>query len=113
MVDNTSLAYTFIGDLQRLRAGVLKSCDKMSLKIKSQHDTSDGFIVKAGQKTNWLSTNWPMTFEITVETVGTNYVVLISGSSSIGSLTQSSNNSAKSQELLSLIQAYCPSDMSL
>lgn len=110
MVDATNLAYSYKGDIQNLIAGVKKSCEKMSLVIKDESVTADGFSVTAAQKTNWLSTNWPVKFNITAEKVGETYALFINGSSSMGSLTQSGNNHSKAQELLSLIKVYSPSN---
>lgn len=109
MVDATNLAYSFKGELRNLLEGVRKSCEKMALVLKDEDVKVNGFTIKASQKTNWLSTNWPMKFEITAESVGESFVLIISGASSMGSLTQSSNNSAKAQELLTLIKVYAPS----
>ena len=110
MVDATNLAYSYKGDIQNLVAGVKKSCEKMSLAIKDESVTTEGFSVTASQKTNWLSTNWPVKFNITAEKVGETYALFINGSSSMGSLTQSGNNHSKAQELLSLIKVYSPSN---
>lgn len=110
MVDATNLAYSYKGDIQNLVASVKKSCEKMSLVIKGESITSESFSITASQKTNWLSTNWPVKFNITAEKVGETYALFINGSSSMGSLTQSGNNHAKAQELLSLIKVYSPSN---
>jgi hypothetical protein len=109
MVDSTNLAYSYSGDLENLIAGVRKSCEKMSLVIKDESITNEGFSFLASQKTNWLSTNWPVKFNVTVEKIDDKYALLLNGSSSMGSLTQSANNHAKAQELLSLIKVYSPS----
>ena len=108
MADSTNLAYTYKGNLDQLRAGVRRSCEKMSLRIDSDVPNPEGFVISAAQKTNWLSTNWPVKFSITAERVGEAFVLLIQGASTLGSLTQSANNSAKAQELFSLIKAYAP-----
>lgn len=108
MADATNLAYSYKGKIQDLLTSVKKSCEKMSLVLKDERIHKNGFSITAAQKTNWLSTNWPMKFNITAEPVGETYVLLIQGASSIGSITQSANNHAKAQELLSLIKAYAP-----
>lgn len=110
MVDATNLAYSYKGDIQNLLAGVKKSCEKMSLVIKDELTTTDSFSITASQKTNWLSTNWPIKFNVTAEKVGETFALFINGASSMGSLTQSGNNHAKAQELLSLIKVYSPSN---
>ena len=110
MVDATNLAYSYKGDIQNLLAGVKKSCEKMSLVIKDESTTTDSFSIAASQRTNWLSTNWPIKFNITAEKVGETFALFINGASSMGSLTQSGNNHAKAQELLSLIKVYSPSN---
>lgn len=110
MVDAANLAYSYKGDIHNLLAGVKKSCEKMSLVIKDESTTADSFSVTASQKTNWLSTNWPIKFIITAEKVGETFALFINGSSSLGSLTQSGNNHAKAQELLSLIKVNSPSN---
>ena len=109
MVDAANLSYQFNGKLADLRNGVIKSCIQMSLVIKDEVNYPDKFTIKASQKTNWLSTNWPIKIVITAERIGQSYVLLIRGDSSMGSLTQSSNNSAKVHELLTLIKVYAPS----
>jgi len=108
MVDATNLAYSYRGEMQHLLTSVKKSCEKMSLVLKDESVNENGFSITAAQKTNWLSTNWPMQFKITAESVGETYALLIQGASSMGSLTQAANNHAKAQELLSLIQVYAP-----
>ena len=110
MVDTTNLAYSYKGDIQNLLTGVKKSCEKMSLVLKDETVNSDSFSITAAQKTNWLSTNWPVKFNITAEKVGETYALFINGASSMGSLTQSGNNHSKAQELLSLIKVYSPSN---
>lgn len=110
MVDATNLAYSYKGDIQNLLAGVKKSCEKMSLVIKDELTTTDSFSITASQKTNWLSTNWPIKFNVTAEKVGETFALFINGASSMGSLTQSGNNHVKAQELLSLIKVYSPSN---
>ena len=109
MVDVATLSYQFNGKLVDLRNGVIKSCIQMSVVIKDEVNYPDKFTIKASQKTNWLSTNWPIKIVITAERIGRFYVLLIRGDSSMGSLTQSSNNSAKVNELLNLIKVYAPS----
>ena len=109
MVDAATLSYQFNGKLADLRNGVIKSCIQMSLVIKDEVNYPDKFTIKASQKTNWLSTNWPIKIVITAERIGQSYVLLVRGDSSMGSLTQSSNNSAKVDELLTLIKVYAPS----
>ena len=108
MVDATSLAYSYQGEKKDLLAGVKKSCEKMSLVLKDESVDENGFSITASQKTNWLSTNWPMKFKITAESVDGTYALLIQGASSMGSITQSANNHAKAQELLSLIRVFAP-----
>lgn len=108
MVDTTNLAYSYKGEIQDLLTSVKKSCEKMSLVLKDESVHEKSFSITAAQKTNWLSTNWPMKFNITAESVGETYALLIQGASSIGSITQSANNHAKAQELLSLIKVYAP-----
>ena len=109
MVDATNLAYSYKGDMQNLLTSVKKVCEKMSLVLKDESVYETGFSIKVAQKTNWLSTNWPMKFNITAESMGGTYALLIQGESSFGSITQSANNHAKAQELLSLIKVYAPS----
>ncbi len=108
MVDETNLAYSYKGEMQHLLTSVKKSCEKMSLVLKDERVYENGFSITAAQKTNWLSTNWPVKFNITVESVGETYALQIQGSSWMGSFTQSANNHAKAQELLSLIKVYAP-----
>jgi len=109
MVDAATLSYQFNGKLADLRNGVIKSCIQMSLVMKDEANYPDKFTIKARQKTNWLSTNWPIKIIITAEKIGQSHVLLIRGDSSMGSWTQSSNNSAKVGELLTLIKVYAPS----
>lgn len=108
MADATNLAYSYKGEMQNLLSSVKKSCEKMSLVLKNEDIHEKSFSIMAAQKTNWLSTNWPMKFNITAESVGDTYALLIQGESSLGSITQSANNHAKAQELLSLIKVYAP-----
>jgi len=108
MVDATNLAYSYKGEMQHLLTGVKKSCEKMSLVLKDERVHENGFSITATQKTNWLSTNWPVKFSITAESAGKTYALRIQGSSWMGSITQSANNHAKAQELLSLIKVYAP-----
>ena len=108
MVDATNLAYSYKGEMQQLLVGVNKACERMSLVLKEEKIHGDGFSITASQKTNWLSTNWPIKFNITADLSGETYALFIQGASSIGSLTQSANNHAKAQELLSLIKVYAP-----
>lgn len=110
MVDATNLGYSYKGDIEALALAVKKSCEKMSLVLKDESIGPDGFEIFASQRTNWLSTNWPIKFHITAERMGDTFALFISGGSSMGSITQSGNNSAKSQELLSLIKVYAPSN---
>ena len=109
MADQVNLGYSFKGQLSNLLAGVRKSCEKMSLEIKDSTINNYGFSVTAAQKTNWLSTNWPVKFVVEAEQIGDTFALFIKGDSSLGSFTQGSNNHAKAQELLSLIKVYCPS----
>lgn len=108
MVDATNLAYSYNGEMQHLLTGVKKSCEKMLLVLKDERVYENGFSITATQKTSWLSTNWPVKFNITAELVGKTYALQIQGSSWMGSITQSANNHAKAQELLSLIKVYAP-----
>ncbi|MEI7833253.1 MAG: hypothetical protein WCJ56_08660 [bacterium] len=108
MADAANLAYSYKGDMQDLLSGVKKSCEKMRLELKGVNVYGNGFLVTASQQTNWLSTNWPMKFNISAEKVGETYALLIQGESWMGSLTQSANNHAKAQELLSLIKVFAP-----
>jgi len=108
MVDASNLAYCHGGDREKLLNGVKRACQKMSLVIKEERILDKGFSITASQKINWLSTNWPMKFVIDAELIEESYTLFISGASAMGSITQSSNNHAKAQELLSLIQAYAP-----
>ena len=108
MAEQVNLGYSYKGPLSNLLAGVRKSCEKMSLEIKDSKVVSDGFTLVAAQKTNWLSTNWPVKFVIEVEQIGDTCALFIKGESSLSSITQGSNNHNKAQELLSLIKVYCP-----
>lgn len=65
MVDATNLAYSYKGYMQNLLTSVEKACEKMSLVLKDESANKEGFSIKVAQKTNWLSTNWPMKFNIT------------------------------------------------
>jgi hypothetical protein len=110
MVDAANLAYSYKGNIEALVLGVKKSCEKMSLVLKDEAIAPEGFTIVAAQRTNWLSTNWPMKFHITAEKIGETFALIVNGGSSMGSITQSRNNSARSQELLSLIKVYAPSN---
>lgn len=110
MVDSATLAYKYNGKLNDLRDGVIKSCEKMSLSIKDELIKEDEFRLIVSQKINILSTNWPVKFEITAERIGPSFTLIIKGDSIMGSITQSSNNSAKANELLTLIKIYASNE---
>lgn len=106
MANEINIAYSYKGELTDLLASVKRSCEKMSLVLKKEVVREDGFSIAAAQKTNWLSTKWPFKVNITAESVGKAYAVVIQGASSMGSLGQSTHNHEKAQELLSLIKVY-------
>jgi uncharacterized protein YecT (DUF1311 family)/ribosomal protein L40E len=110
MVDSATLAYKYNGKLNDLRDGVIKSCEKMALSIKDELIKEDEFRLIASQKINIISTNWPVKFEITAERIGQSFTLIIKGDSIMGSITQSSNNSAKANELLTLIKIYASNE---
>ena len=108
-VDLATQSFQFIGNLKELRESTIKSLSQMSISIQEEITDTDGFMIKAGQSTNWISYSFPLNYEIKVEKIGQSYAVTVSGSSSMGSLFQSMNNTAKVQELISLIKVYASS----
>ena len=108
MVYESALAYSYRGNSEDLLHAVKKACAEMSLRITDERSYAGGFDLTAGEKTSWLSTNWPVKFNVSAEAIGGAIALTIKGASSIGSITQQSNNHNKAQSLLSLISAYAP-----
>jgi len=108
MVDQQVLAYSYKGSADTLLAAVRKACVEMNLNVSDEQVTPTAFELTAGEKTNWLSTNWPVKFNLKAEPVGDTVALTIRGASGMGSITQSNNNANKAQGLLSLIAAYAP-----
>ena len=92
-------SFRYSGGVEGLRQAVLKSCDRMKLNLKEDRATPDGFQIKASEGMKWLTTNWPVTFEVTAESAGEDIAVLVSAGTAMFSLTQDFNNSGRAEEL--------------
>lgn len=105
-------SFKFAGDLSALHQATQTACERMSLKVKAGDLTESGFLIKASERMKWLTTNWPVSFKISAEKVGSEWAVIVAGGSSMGSITQDHNNQQKAAELANLIKTLVPGTVS-
>lgn len=75
------------------------------MQIKSESIESNSFSIKAAEKTNWLSTNWPTKVDITGVASGDTVVITLSLGSTLTSITQAGSNTNKLELIASNIKA--------
>ena len=105
---NTS-SFVYEGGLDVLKAAILKAVKKRELYVK-EVNTESGLRVVCAETGSLLSTNWAVTYTVEADKVGNRYAVVVTGGSSMTSLTQSQNNATKVVSFAELIQVYLPRD---
>lgn len=78
------------------------SAQKMQIKSESVED--DSFSIKAAEKTNWLSTNWPAKIDIAGTANKDAVVITLSLGSTLTSFTQTGSNTNKLELIASNIE---------
>lgn len=75
------------------------------MQIKSESIEGNSFSIKAAEKTNWLSTNWPAKVDITGVASRDTVVITLSLGSTLTSITQAGSNTNKLELIASNIKA--------
>lgn len=79
------------------------SAQKMQIKDEKVEDNS--FSIRASEKTNWLSTNWPAKIDISGVANKDAVVITLSLGSTLTSITQTGSNTNKLDLIASNIEA--------
>jgi len=105
-------SFRYSGDIVGLKKAALTACERMGLKLKSETQTDAGLNIEAGEKMKWLTTNWPVSFNVSAEKVGDDWAVIVTGGARMVSITQDTNNQQKAMELCNLIKTLSPGKVS-
>lgn len=100
--------YRYNGVLDILLQAVEKSINQMNLKVKNKSITNNSFCFSLSEKMRWLSTSWPVHFDIKAEKSGEKIDLNIQTWYQLYSITQVKHTQKKAQEFLDLVNNYAP-----
>lgn len=100
--------YRYYGNLNTLLGIVEKSLTQMGLKVKNKSITDNSFYFILSEKMRWLTTNWPVHFDIKAEKSGQIINLNVQVWSQMFSMTQAKYTQQKGQEFLDLVKDYAP-----
>jgi len=105
----STVGYGYRGDPGLLLKGTIRAIEQMKLVIHEKSVSERSFKLAASEKMKWLTTNWPIKFEIEATHEGGQSTLVVRGGTLLTSITQEFNNQAKVQELVDLIKLNAPS----
>lgn len=105
MSDTAIESFRTQGSIDQVIKAIQKAVERMKLKVAIQEGSEEEVRIVYKEKLNLLSTNWPLTYEVTITQVNIGEVtVSVLAESKMTSITQSENNSRKARQLLDLIR---------
>ena len=108
MSKDVTAAYVYNGIPKTLLSGVLEAIDKMNLKTKHKKEKDGSFSIEVSENMKWLSTNWPIKFNIESSFANGTSKLIVKASSKLTSITQESSNQSKINEFLDLVKTFAP-----
>ena len=81
-------------------------CNNAKMVIKDSYSSDTAFFISAAEKISWVSTSWPVKFDIKASYHNDNLIIDISSSSPLGSLTQGRANMQKLDGFVESLQVY-------
>ena len=100
--------YGYHGDLNALLGIVEKSITQMDLKVKNKSISDNSFYFTFSERMRWLTTNWPVHFDIKAEKSKGIINLNVQAWAQIFSITQARYTQQKAQEFLDLVKNYAP-----
>jgi len=108
MAKSAIASFKYRGNLDDLYSAILESCGSMRLKVGEQLLRESSAFVQAKEPMKWLTTNWPISFDIAVTRKADHWAVLVTGTCGMYSITQDRNIQDKVNELSGLIRTLSP-----
>ena len=105
----STVGYRYLGEPGALLEGVVRAAEQMKLVVHEKKVSDSSFKLAASEKMKWLTTNWPVKFEIEATHEDGHSALIARAWTAMTSLTQDFNNQAKAQELIDLIKLNAPS----
>jgi hypothetical protein len=110
MSKETTAVYVYNGAEETLLSAIHRAIDTMNLNIKREYAQTESISFEVSEKMKWLTTNWPVSFEIKASLENRQWTLVVRGSSTLTSYTQEFSNQAKVNEFLELVKSFAPNN---
>jgi hypothetical protein len=108
MSKDVTVGYRHAGNLEDLLSAVKQAIGEMGLVLRNEQASDESFRIEAGERMRWLTTNWPVKFDIKAVREDDCNRLIIHAWASLFSITQEFSTNAKAQEFLGLIKLHAP-----